>query len=475
MARGRARLIPAVFLLTHQIFAGQFSFYPCATKLWSAVPHAKLARAYAWLVNLFPEAYRAKLPPCPTAAPEPLELSPDAWTLKQYASLYLTLEERLELIESLVAVVTPSTPAPLAAGEASGAADADAGGDQTQARWDECSDSPWREWRCTSTGAWLTLWHEHQVDALQEQPAAHERTGKRFALSVTRLRAPIDAPSRTLTVHARYVIMSTGRFGPLQASTGLAGAPDRDRCTFRRLEFGCRIVDGFYDRLATVDPKLLLLGQAGTREADVRWAWRTFCACRRGETCLTQTQGIWSFSGRADVAPTNESNIGFNVRVLREADAAEIWAHLQDALRERECVFDVALAELLQAAAGWDDSCVDSASARGVSPEAGTALAAVEAALGPRGARMLLLGCMRLAQEFPSLLGSATARARGPTLEGVGWYARLGHALESALLPGLFYAGDATGMFRGIVASMLSGHAVAQLVTECFTTDAGNR
>lgn len=66
-------------------------------------------------------------------------------------------------------------------------------------------------------------------------------------------------------------------------------------------------------------------------------------------------------------------------------------------------------------------------------------------------------GLSGLASTFPDLADDKEARLIGPVLEGVGWYPRVNGDLRLLDVPA-WVAGDACGMFRGIVASMISGH-----------------
>jgi uncharacterized FAD-dependent dehydrogenase len=105
---------------------------------------------------------------------------------------------------------------------------------------------------------------------------------------------------------SRRIILATGRFGPLAACFENITRHHE----FRRLELGFRIQQtsdkAFFRNMRQLDPK----------QADGSVEWRTFCVCRQGETCLTQTGGLWTVSGRSDCPPTGRSNSGFNTRIL---------------------------------------------------------------------------------------------------------------------------------------------------------------
>lgn len=91
-----------------------------------------------------------------------------------------------------------------------------------------------------------------------------------------------------------------------------------------------------------LDPKLRIKGADGSAE------WRTFCVCRQGETCLTQTGGLWTVSGRSDCPPTGRSNSGFNTRIFDQELAKRATEPLFRALSKSEAHFEVSARGLLR-------------------------------------------------------------------------------------------------------------------------------
>lgn len=87
------------------------------------------------------------------------------------------------------------------------------------------------------------------------------------------------------------------------------------------------------------------------------------------------------------------------------------------------------------------------------------ALATFDRVYGPELRTLMLRGLTRLAATFPELDPSGT-QLIGPTLEGVGWYPKVDGDLRLLDAPA-WVAGDACGLFRGIVASLISGHYAA--------------
>ena len=237
-----------------------------------------------------------------------------------------------------------------------------------------------------------------------------------------------DSKGQGSEMAARRLVLATGRFGPL----GLRALTEER--SFRRLEVGFRIeqaVDrAFFKEMKQLDPKLRFREQDGSVE------WRTFCACRDGEAALTETEGLWTVSGRSDGPPAGRSNVGFNMRVLDVSVAEQAMEPMLTAMAQEESYFNLSLDALT-----------------GNEPEA---IAAFDRVYGPELREIMARGLSRLAVAFPAIQDSGT-RLIGPTLEGVGWYPRVDGELRLLDAPA-WVAGDACGLFRGIVAAMISGH-----------------
>lgn len=230
-----------------------------------------------------------------------------------------------------------------------------------------------------------------------------------------------------LVLEADRLLLATGRFGPLHLD-GLV-----DSWTFKRLEVGVRIRQpakrAFFADMRQLDPKLRFLTPGRQTE------WRTFCACREGEAVLTRTQGLWTVSGRADGPRTGDSNIGFNTRIESPEIARAGLDHLLQTASRREGAFTVPLAPVLDREAATEEL--------------------MHKIYGHEVYELLREGLVRISERFPAVRDEATELI-GPTLEGVGWYPKVDGDLKSPDSP-LWIAGDACGLFRGIVAAMISG------------------
>ncbi|MFF4806041.1 FAD-dependent oxidoreductase [Streptomyces sp. NPDC001351] len=255
--------------------------------------------------------------------------------------------------------------------------------------------------------------------------AAYEPVADAFRLSLR------DAKGQESDLTARRLILASGRFGPLGLRTLT------DERAFRRLEVGFRIEQpadkAFFRDMKQLDPKLRFRAQDGSVE------WRTFCACRDGEAALTETQGLWTVSGRSDCPSTGRSNVGFNTRILDENVAKRAMAPALSAMGDEESYFTVPLKAL-----------------RDGEP---AAVATFDRVYGPELRAIMVHGLSLLATAYPAVRDNGT-NLIGPTLEGVGWYPKVDGDLR---LPGspAWVAGDACGLFRGIVAAMISGHYAA--------------
>lgn len=248
-----------------------------------------------------------------------------------------------------------------------------------------------------------------------------------------------DGSRQRSALTARRLLVASGRFGPL----GLR-EPTRHR-SFTRLEVGLRIEQAadraFFRHMRQLDPKLRFRESSGDVE------WRTFCACRDGDAVLTETQGLWTVSGHSDGPPTGRSNVGFNTRILNESVAKAAFGPALSTMADKDRHFVLRMTDLL---AGES-----------------SATATLDAAYGKPLRKIMTCGLGRLATAFPDVDKPET-RLIGPTLEGVGWYPTVNGDLRLLDAPA-WVVGDACGLFRGIVAAMISGHygASAVLAEQC--------
>jgi hypothetical protein len=172
-----------------------------------------------------------------------------------------------------------------------------------------------------------------------------------------------------------------------------------------------------------LDPKWI------QRSADGRVEWRTFCCCRRGEVIETRFDGLSTVSGRADGPPTDRSNVGVNVRFLHPGEATAALELVRQAAGEQP--LRISASDLL------DDPASNAVAER----------------FGRMIAQDLAAGLVVFAADLRTDLSGAVLHL--PALEGVGYYPAVDHTLKVA--PGIWAAGDATGVFRGLVPALVSG------------------
>lgn len=230
---------------------------------------------------------------------------------------------------------------------------------------------------------------------------------------------------------SKRIILATGRFGPL--------APwlKRLACnwSFQRLEVGFRVEQAseraFFRNMRQLDPKLKFCSSSGSTE------WRTFCVCRQGETVITETEGLWTVSGRSDCPPTGFSNSGFNTRVSDSKLVQKAVQNVVKSMSRQEVHFKVPMRSLVDKEEQTNNK--------------------FESIYGKELTETMRKGLTKLCDEFDDLNNDDEASLIGPTLEGVGWYPSVDGNLKASEVP-LYIVGDACGLFRGIVAAMISGY-----------------
>ncbi len=298
-----------------------------------------------------------------------------------------------------------------------------------------------------------TLWHDQikqkryksqylEFDARASLIGMLERQHKPYLMNETFARILIDRDNdsvaseiereggiRTTSVQ-KGIVFAAGRHGPLAFQATASSFPTE----FRFVELGIRIEqsssDFFLRDQPDIDPKLLLRLSPDSE-------CRTFCCCREGEAVETHTpEGILSLSGRADVDATERSNVGFNLRTTDETLGAQIW-------REYLTV-------------GKNVKVCETEWMHGHELLSKDALFHISGWVGPTAASMLQRGLENLIDAFPELK-IARVRLLGPCVEGVGWYPAIDRSLRVTPYP-LWVAGDATGTFRGLTASFVSGY-----------------
>ncbi len=253
------------------------------------------------------------------------------------------------------------------------------------------------------------------------------------------------------------VVIATGKIGLAGLNTDLL--PASVARPGGRVEVGIRIdapsdVAFFHDSAA----------------ADIKFIWttsngaeaRTFCTCRNGEVWLVEYPSFSALSGRSDCPRTGFSNFGLLVRsaqldrrralvnivaIVGATKGEAFWEPLPNVL---------AGSNVTGRSTSWRDRPWYPSDRIHQRPFLGMLDEATRTALVEALARLVTM--------WPDFLDSATA-CIFPAIEGLGHYPALDGDLR-VVDEGIWFAGDAAGRFRGIVAGLVSGYYVGNLVAD---------
>jgi uncharacterized FAD-dependent dehydrogenase len=238
---------------------------------------------------------------------------------------------------------------------------------------------------------------------------------------------------KELKFRCRRVIYAGGRMGPIACSRLFPDGPTN----FRRVELGIRIEHApSVGPLASCDDRDVKLIYHGP---DPEIEWRTFCSCREGQVVAIPFETLTAYSGRADCPPTGRCNFGLNLRLTDPATGAAAWSAFVAAQLPRPTQARERLSAIL------------STGRSSVGPNR-----SLSAVFGAHTWSLLLGGLRRLCKEYPTLSDSGTI-VYAPSVEGVGFYPMIDRSLQMPDLP-LWVCGDATGLFRGNIAALVSGY-----------------
>lgn len=236
-----------------------------------------------------------------------------------------------------------------------------------------------------------------------------------------------------LEITAQVLVVGTGRFGPLTLKVPKI---------YRRIEYGVRVqfTEKINDILMTADSKAVSVPDDvhAAPLLDPKYIrltpWgeiRTFCWCKRGEVVLTNHLGIQTYSGRSDIAPTDYNNFGFNIRI-----------------KDASINGDTDMFEFLTSIEPFTVKTVSDVGER------------YGAILGP----IIEAALNDYLEAFPGLKQAKDIKFVGPTVEGVGEYPDINNISLKLSEEEIYCIGDCSGIFRGIIPSMLSGFYVAELL-----------
>lgn len=226
-------------------------------------------------------------------------------------------------------------------------------------------------------------------------------------------------------IYCDQIIFAGGRFGGKTLKRLL---PDL-ATTFRRFEYGVRIEqnedDFFLKNTESIDTKLKL----GSDDRQIEW--RTFCCCRNGVVMLTENdESISTYSG-STWGDSTLSNVGFNVRIKGADLFNGCKVEIDNLIEGKIQPFKMNLDEFEQ-----------------------------QLNVGMFGQKLddkMREGITRLKKQF----AIKNALIYGPCIEGTGIYPWLSSNLET-MLRGIYVVGDSTGIFRGLLPSLISGYYAAK-------------
>ena len=232
----------------------------------------------------------------------------------------------------------------------------------------------------------------------------------------------------TSHIYAKNIVFGGGRFMPLFMKNMGINIP----FVFKRIELGVRFAGSSSSQIFDI-----------TKNTDIKFVkndfenetqYKTFCTCRNGEIVLTNYDEIKTWSGRSDCEETNQSNFGFNVIFKNE----KYMYLLESAISTQP--FNVKYNDIdnnVNTLNNYDDV------------------------------------LKKLKKEISTLHTDNNVSTEelqnfdliGPTIEGVGYYPKIDENLK---IPdeNIWVVGDCSGIFRGIIASMLSGIYVADILLE---------
>ncbi len=230
--------------------------------------------------------------------------------------------------------------------------------------------------------------------------------------------------SQKKLIECENLVLAGGRFFPLFLNE------KKVTKTFKRYEYGVRLV-GRNEQFHKVKQEEIL---------DPKWMYRpspelefrTFCMCKDGEYVCSNFMGIQSYSGRADVPATGYTNFGLTSRIKARNN--------EDFERVLKCgPFEESLMAVIK------------------NPQM------LEVIFGEELWKIYMKGLLKFIENFE--LKPEELKIIGPSIEGVGEYPKINENLQVEG-ENIFVIGDSSGIFRGIIPSMISGFYIANLLKE---------
>lgn len=235
-----------------------------------------------------------------------------------------------------------------------------------------------------------------------------------------------QSPQGLIAFKTTSIIYAAGRFGPLELPRI---CPDLSMI-FRRYEIGLRLeqpADEFiFEKHPSLDVKKI------QRMNDSDEEWRTFCTCRNGEVVEVAWDQLRVVSGRADGKEMGFSNIGINLRMNEPPESSSIQNELYDLFSGNLSPKEFAIDSYLEGSSDMYGPVLDAKFRQHI---------------------------RKITEKYS--LNLDTAKIYGPCVEGVGNYPDINSFLKMNSRY-IWVAGDSTGFFRGLTASLVSGNYCAR-------------
>jgi uncharacterized FAD-dependent dehydrogenase len=221
-------------------------------------------------------------------------------------------------------------------------------------------------------------------------------------------------------VKCKNVVLCVGKFGSMSLSSFI----DESNLKFKKFEFGIRVEtehDNFdFKHYEQTDLKLLI-----PDERNKNLEFRTFCFCKNGYIVHGKFDSINSFNGVSNKPKFSKTNFGINLRIKDEFAYKNLSSALSDLKNAESIVSQDIKIFIAERNPSWRKEIHD-----------------------------LFVTC--LTKYFPQVCNT-NATVTGPSFEYFGYYPKLNNELK---LPSenIWVCGDATGDFRGLLPSLVSGY-----------------
>lgn len=394
---------------------GKFSFYPCGTKVWNLKDKTLLVRSYDMLSKLFLDAIGLQIPACEILK-ENSSRDNEAikneknnknnginvnkgentanFGLKEYPSFYLSFEERKELILKM----------------------------------------------CSQANEQGILLFSHELKKIEKESNGY------YNITIE------NSKKSQLMIRCKNLVLAGGKYFPIILKKLLPKCPQ----IFHRIEYGARLQakNSIFSRLFPqdfhsknlIDPKWIFYHKEQMIE------YRTFCLCVNGETVLCKYFDglITSFSGRADCPlPTSLTNFGLNI-IIRDKNSINTNKNHNNINESNNNNQDNNTCNNNDNENFITKNIPFEKSLKEIIEINGKGLFSFQ-----KAEDLFVDACRILIKQF-KIEEVDEIKVIGPTFEGVGDYPLLN---EDLAIEGenIYVIGDACGLFRGIIPSMMSG------------------